>query len=175
MDEERLRNHVLNALYTEMKQANVNRIYATLLIDKQVFNSTLFNSLVAGLSAGGAILALVSMIIPIITSGLAALALAINQFHPVFFLKTDDLTRLISLQTDYNIYFDKIRCLFNLTDADGKTPLEAQEELSKLIEDNASKETEIGKLFGKLNKDLEKEAIAKSEEYLNAIYHANEK
>jgi len=174
MNEERLENHVLNMIYEELKQANVNRNYAGDLIDKQVMSTTWFNVVIASLSAGGAILSIVGSLIPIITSGLAAIGLLANQFYPVFFLKTDDLTKLIRLQTDYNIYFNKVQNLFNIADARGMSATDAQNALSKLIEDNASKATEISKIFGKINKKMEKNAIAKSEEYLNSVYHDSE-
>jgi hypothetical protein len=168
-----MREFLLNRIWEEMKQANVNTIYAELTIDKQIIGSKKYNAIIAIFSSGGAILTLVDYIYPIATSIIVALVSIINQFFPLFILRTEDLTHLCQLHTDYNIYFNRLQDLFCLLN-DDKTPAEsAQTAFSKLTEDNATKRTDIGKIFGAINRKREKKAIEKSDNFLNTIYNGN--
>ncbi|GEM_PF-2746999 len=162
---------LLNRIWAELKQSSVNYYYADLLIDKQIFNSKCFNICIAALSSGGAILSLISLYFPLATSIIIALAAIINQFHPVFFLKSEELTRLCSLRTDYYVLRNKLENLFCDTHFDKITDVQSQRQLTQIIEEYAEKQTELSKLFGKIINNIEEISIEKSDQYLNSIYN----
>lgn len=166
-----MKDYLLNRIWEEIKQSSTNVIYADLLIDKQITNSKIYNCCIALISSGGAIFSLVSLYIPVVTSILVAIVSIINQFHPIIFMKTDDLTKLCSLRTDYNIYFNKLQDLFCLANSGKITPEEAQKEFSCLTEENANKQTDISRLFGNIKRKLNIIAASKSDKYLNSIYN----
>ena len=182
MENDRIREFLLNRTYEEMKQANVNRYYAEGLIDNQILSSKWFNVIVALFSTTGA-LSLAMKIwaktllpdvmewLPLISTSIVALVSIANQFYPIFFLKTEELTKLIGLHTSYYIYFNRLQDLFCLADSNKIDVIEAQERFSKLVEENSMKVTDISRIFGKINKSIEKKAVKKSDDYLNKIYN----
>lgn len=166
-----MREFILNRIFEELKQANVDRYYAEELIDRQIISSRLFNIIVALLSTTGAIGAFISAEFPVVSSIIIALISIANQFYPVFFLKTEDLTKLIRLHTEYNVHFNKLQDLFCLAHSNIINEIEAQNKLQKLTQDNASKQTDISRIFGRINKRIESKVVTKSDNYLNTIYN----
>lgn len=181
-DIDKLRNYLLNRIYEELKQANVNRYYAGELIDQQILSSKWFNVFVALFSTSGAVGTLVNiwkpnlpvLVIwaPLILSSLVAICSILNQFYPVFFLKAEDLTKLINLHTSYLIYLNRLQDLFSLTDSNQIDLATAQKEFSVLTDDNSMKVTDISRIFGKINSRIENKAVKKSDEYQNTIYNS---
>lgn len=179
-ENERMRTFLLNRIFEELKQANVNRYYAEELIDRQIVSSKWFNVLVSLFSTTGAVGAAMNIWVhdfpilltwlPLFSATFVALISIANQFYPIFFLKTEDLTKLINLHTSYLIYFNRLQDLFCLADSNEVDKIEAQIRFNKLIEDNSMRVTDISRIFGKINKRIEKKATDKSDKYLESIY-----
>lgn len=179
-ENERMRTFLLNRIFEELKQANVNRYYAEELIDRQIISSKWFNVLVSLFSTTGAVGAAMNIwvhnfptlltLLPLFSATFVALISIANQFYPIFFLKTEDLTKLINLHTSYLIYFNRLQDLFCLADSNEVDKIEAQIRFNKLIEDNSMRVTDISRIFGKINKRIEKKATDKSDKYLESIY-----
>jgi len=180
-----MRNFLLNRIFEETKQARVNTHYATELIDRQIISSKWFNVLVSLFSTTGAVGAAMNIWIhnfpafliwlPLISATFVALISIANQFYPIFFLKAEDMTKLINLHTSYLIYFNRLQDLFCLADSNLISVIEAQEKFKNLIEDNSMRVTDISRIFGKINKRIEKRATKKSDNYLEKIYHGQKK
>lgn len=170
MEDDKSKEFLLNRLWEEMKQASCNMYYAEYLIDKQIFNSKIYNCIIASLSFGGAIFSFISLYIPLVANVIVGLLSILNQFHPVMFLKAEDMVKLCSLQTDYILYFHRLQNIYDFLFSD-KTSVEvAQADYTHLKEENASRQTEIGKLFGTNYKSLTRKAQIKSDKYLTNIY-----
>lgn len=166
-----MRDILLNRIWVEMKQSNTNMYYAELMIDKQIYSSKLYNSAITVCSTGGALLGFISLYIPFASASVIAIVSIINQFHPVFFIKSEDLTQLCNLRTDYGIFFNRLQNIFALLNADRVPEEEAQNIFTDLIEENATKQTNLSRIFGKVNIKMQQEAALKSDNYLNSIYN----
>lgn len=162
---------LLNRIFHEMKQVNVSRRYAELLSDKFITRGNWYNMGVMALSGIGAILSIVSPTITIVTSSVVAIVSLFNQYAPILFIKPDDLTMLTKYQSEYTIYFNKLQNLFTDFNYNHIEYKKANDIFDRLIEDNASKTASLSRIFGKIDKKIEKKSTDWSDNYLNFIYN----
>lgn len=162
---------LLNRVFHELKQVNVSRKYAELLTDKHIIRSNWYNIIIMALSGIGAILSIVSPTITVVAASIVAIISIANQYMPALFIKPDDLTKLLKHQTEYTVYFNKLQNLFtdfNFNNIDYK---EANNIFDALIEDNSSKTANLSRIFGRMDKKIERKAVDWSDNYLNCIYN----
>lgn len=171
-----MREFVLERIWYEVRQANINKYYAEELIDKQIMNTKLYNCVIAAFSTTGAAGAVLSLYVPLAASIIVSLLSILNHFYPLFFMKTEDITKLCDLKTDYTTYCNKLENLFCLAHDDTKKipANELQEIYTKLAEDYSTKKTSIAKIFGKMNKKILEKATKRCVDYLTEVYHYEE-
>jgi hypothetical protein len=171
-NEDRLKNFILNRIFEELKQADTNRHYIAFVLDRQIIKSRWFNIGIIIVSAVGALATIIfkNGLWATIASGIVAFSTILNNLYPIFFLKSEDISKLTKLYTETYNYFNKIQDLFCLGDADKITPEETQIRFSELAEAFSTIATDISKIFGKINRKLQKKAVERDNEYLFRVY-----
>ena len=171
MEDDRYKEILLNRIYRDMKQGLTNTYYSTLLVDRQIYRSKIFNCIVSLCSVGGAALALVNVYIPMATGILVGLSTMLKQFFPIFFMEAGEITKLNGLSAEYSIYFQKLQNVFGKLFAGDIDKEEASHEYDILVSEYSEKQILMSKLFGRIDKKLNALAADKSDNYLNEIYN----
>jgi hypothetical protein len=161
-----MKDYLLNRIWEEMKQINTNMYYAEVVMDKQTKRGKYKNFVIAVFSTGGAALSLVNILFPAIASVIVAGMAIVTQFF-----QFDDGDKLCRLHTDCTVYFNRLQDLFLLLNFDKIDAKKALARFDVLLESNAGRQTEIGRIFGKINKKTEVVAKQKSKTYLDRIYN----
>nr|DAY10930.1 MAG TPA: SMODS and SLOG-associating 2TM effector domain family 4 [Caudoviricetes sp.] len=164
---------LLNRIYRDMKQVLTNTYYTSLLIDRQIYRSKIFNCVISICSVGGAALSLVNAYIPMATGILVGLSTMVKQFFPIFFMEPGEITKLNGLSAEYSIYFQRLQNVFGKLFAGKINVDEASHEYDILVSEYSEKQILMSKLFGSINKKLNALAAKKSDNYLNDIYNGN--
>ncbi|WP_319505166.1 hypothetical protein [Bacteroides graminisolvens] len=166
---------LLNRIYRDMKQTTTDKYYASLLLDRQILVSKCFNCLVSVFSVGGAAFSLVDVIIPMATGMIVGIFTIVKQFFPVIFMEPNDITKLNSIMTDYVVYGHRLQNIFDKLFTGVLATDEASKQYDELTTLYADKQMMLSKLFGKIRKKMNAKAALKSDNYLNEIYHNENK
>lgn len=166
---------LLNRIYRDMKQTTTDKYYASLLLDRQILVSKIFNCTISVVSVGGAAVSLLNVYIPMVTGIAVGVSAIAKQFSPVIFMEPNDITKLNSLMTDYAVYGHRLQNIFDKLFTSILSTDEASKQYDELTTFYADKQMMLSKLFGKINKKMNAEAALKSDNYLNEIYHNENK
>jgi hypothetical protein len=162
---------LLNQIWEDMKQTRTNVCYADLLIDKQNIRNKYFNITLAIFSTGGALMYFVSYYFPLIALIIIATISIVNEVSSFILMKNEDIAKLCNLRNKYVIYYNRLQELFNKLYFD-KTSVEvAQRQFRSITDEYIDTQSEISRIFGKIDKKLGQIAADRSDEYLNKIYN----
>lgn len=162
---------LLNSIWIEMKQANTNKYYSELLIDQHFRRSKWFTIFSTGFSIGGAALSFINDIFPIAACTALGVAEILKLIFPYYIMKPDELSRLSSLSITYDSYFIKLKKIFDSLHCYETTSSKAELQYRTLYTEYSQSREEISRIFGKIDTKMNKKASAKSDDYLNKIYH----
>lgn len=166
-----MREVLLDKTWLEFKKALSIVEYGRLFIDKQSKKHKVYDVVIVLFSSGGIIGTLVSHYFPIVATGLIAVISLIKETSSLLFIKNEDVTKLSTLLIEYDKYACKVQDLFDSLNADKIKEDKAQQKYNKLYEDYSEKRIEISKLFGKIDKKLERQANAKVDNNLVQTYN----
>jgi hypothetical protein len=166
------RDILLNRIWEDLKQADIDRHYAIEIIDVQTRRGKWYNMFIALCSGGGVVLSFVNENFPLYASAVVLVAVILNQFMSHLFYNSDYCAKLCQTHTDcyrYEHVLHDLYMKYHSADIDDKT---AEKQYRQINESHAAVHTETSQVFGKINKKAEKAAQARSQSYLEAIYYS---
>lgn len=166
---------MLGTIYEEMKQADVNRYYAELFIDRHLKRNKIFDAFITCFSIGGAGLGLINLIFPASVTFVICVAQIIKHIFPSIIKSAGDISKLSTIVVEYDKYFLNIKKIHDDLFADFIDSKKAEKEFRNIVSANAANKNELSRIFGEIDIKLNAEAANRSDNHLNSIYHEQEK
>lgn len=165
---------VLNSIWAEMRIAKTNVYYSEFIIDRHQKRNKIYLAFISCCSAGGALLSFFNLIYPTAACFILSIANIIKAIMPCLIMKTDDLSKLLSLSIKYELYFSKQKLLFDNLYFDKILVSKAERQFHNLYNENTINAENISKIYGKVDIELNNKAAQKSDTYLNNIYYGKD-
>ncbi|MEG0889368.1 MAG: hypothetical protein RSH25_12950 [Bacteroides sp.] len=162
---------VLGTIFEEMKQADVNRRYAELFIDKHLKRNKRFDALITCFSIGGAGLGLINLVFPASVTFVICIAQIIKHIFPTIMRSPGDISKASTIAVEYDKYFLKIKKIHDDLFASFIDSRKAEKEFRNIVAANAANKNELSRIFGKTDNKMNTEAANRSDDHLNSIYN----
>lgn len=163
---------LLNRIYYDIKQVSTNEYYSRLFMDKQVRRSKMCNCIIASLSVGGAALTLLNEYIPMITGIIVGITSIVKQISPAFLMDAKDIADLNNISLSLGTYRFKLQNIYDDLYSSSINVECARNLYGKVTNEYADKNTNLSKLFGRVDHKLNEKASKSSDDYLNEIYNS---
>ena len=168
-------------IYRELEAGIVTVFYIEELIDTQTRRQKLYSGILALLSSGGGLSAIIqimngniiSKVLSILLPFLAAISIIFNQFSSIWIRSANEMSKLSKLYGDYIRYSDSLHNIFALYTSDEINEKKALLMLKEVNSNFADNKIEGSIIFGNISNNSKeyKRSVEKQIEYLNSIYN----